>query len=119
MEEIVLPGDGEDIGVPRHDPERVIALGPRDPERIVGAQPAVSVVNAVVGVSARIDQRRGDVGGNVEVLVLHRLSLNKESAKTLVQRMRDAMRDAAGRHALGLRLKSRAGADQLAFCAVQ
>jgi hypothetical protein len=67
VEQLVLAADGLDMGMLCHDPERVELLGSGDPERVVGAQPAVAVMDAVVGISGRVDERRRDVGGNVDI----------------------------------------------------
>jgi len=92
VKQTVLPADVENVGVARDDPERIAFIMARDAERVVGAQPAIGVVDAVVGVGARIDQRRNDVGGNVEIFLLH-LSFNPEKTldESLLQRTKDAM----------------------------
>ena len=67
VEQLVLAADGLDMGMLCHHPERIEILRPRDAERIVGAEPAVAVVDAVVGIGGRIDERGGNVGGNVDI----------------------------------------------------
>ena len=67
VKQLVLPADGLDMGMLCHDPERIEPLRPRNAERIVGAQPAVAVVDAMVGIGGRIDEGRGNVGGNVDI----------------------------------------------------
>ena len=36
-------------------------------ERVVGAKPAVAVMDAVVGIGGRIDEGGGNVGGNIDI----------------------------------------------------
>ena len=66
VKQLVLPADGLDIGMLCHYPERIEAVRLGKPERIVGAEPAVAVVDAMVGIGGRIDERGGNVG-NVDV----------------------------------------------------
>jgi hypothetical protein len=68
MEKLVLAADGLDMRVLCHDPERVELLRPCDAERIVGAQPAVAVMDAVVGIGGRVDERGRNVGGDVDIV---------------------------------------------------
>jgi hypothetical protein len=67
VEQLVLTADGLDMRMFRHGPERVELFGPGNAERVVGAQPAVAVMDAMVGISGRIDQRGRNVGGDVEI----------------------------------------------------
>ena len=67
MKQLVLAADGLDMRVLGHDPERIELLGPGNAERIVGAEPTVAVMNAVVGIGGRINQRGRNVGGDVEI----------------------------------------------------
>ncbi len=67
VEQLVLAADSLDMGVFCHDPERIELLGPGNAERIVGAQPTVAVMDAVVGIGGGIDERGRNIGGNVEI----------------------------------------------------
>ena len=67
VEQRVLAADLQDVGVAGHHPEGVEALGLRaPPSGLVGAQPGVGLVDARVGIGRGIDQRRGEVVGDVE-----------------------------------------------------
>ena len=74
VEQLVLAADGLDMRMLCHDPERIELLGPRDAERVVGAEPAVAVMDAMVGIGGRIDERGRNVGGNVDIRRLRSLS---------------------------------------------
>src|SRR5450759_3346379 len=50
VKEIVLPADGLDMGMFGDDPERIEALRPRNAERIVGPEPAIGIMKAMIGV---------------------------------------------------------------------
>src|SRR6266404_5576610 len=65
VKEIVLPADGLDMGMSGDDPERIEAYWPRNAERIVGPEPAIGIVKAMIGIGGGIDQRRGNVGWEV------------------------------------------------------
>jgi|GEM_PF-5347858 hypothetical protein len=67
VEQLVLAADDLNVRVSGHHPERIEPFGSRDAERVVGPQPAIGVVDPVVGIGSRTDQRRRDVGGDVEV----------------------------------------------------
>jgi len=56
MEQLVLAADGLDMRVLCHDPERVELLGPGNAERVVGTQPAVAVMDAMIGIGGRVDE---------------------------------------------------------------
>ena len=65
VKQLVLPADGQDIGMFGDDPERIEALRPGNAERIVGAQPAIGIMKAMIGIGGRIDEGRGNVGWNI------------------------------------------------------
>ena len=65
MKQIVLPADSLDVGMFGDNPERIEALRPRNAKRIVGPQPAIGIMKAMIGVSRRIHQRRGYVARKV------------------------------------------------------
>jgi hypothetical protein len=51
--------------MPGDDPKRIEPLGPGDAERIVGPEPAISIMQAMIGVGDRVDEGRGYIGWNI------------------------------------------------------
>jgi hypothetical protein len=65
VKQLVLPADGQDMRVFGDNPERIETLGPGNAERIVGPQPAIGIMQAMIGVGGRVDEGRGNVGRNI------------------------------------------------------
>src|SRR5665213_1830162 len=76
MKELVLAADGQDMRVFGDDPERVEFLGPCNSQRIVGTEPAIAVMQAVIGVGGRIDEGRRNLRGNVDIPVQGRCHIH-------------------------------------------
>src|SRR6202023_614806 len=65
VEEFVLPGDGLDVGMLCHHPERIETLWPSETEGVVGAQPTIVLVKPMIGVGRGINQRRANLGRKI------------------------------------------------------
>jgi len=66
VKQFVLAAHGQDIRVPCDHPERGEFFRPRNAERIVGAKPAVTIMDAVVGIGSRSHERCRDFGWNID-----------------------------------------------------
>ncbi len=69
VEQLVLAADGLDMRVFCHHPERIEVLRPRHAEWVVGAEPAIAVMNATIGIGGRVDEGGRNVGWNVDIPV--------------------------------------------------
>ena len=65
VKQLVLPADGQDMRMLGDDPERIETLRPGDAKRIVGPQPAIGIMQAMIGVGGRVDEGCGNVGRNI------------------------------------------------------
>jgi hypothetical protein len=73
------------------DPERIEAFRPRNAERIVGPEPAIGIMQAMIGVSCGIDQGGRNLRWNVDVPVqggcrIHALPRQESFAPALAAR---------------------------------
>jgi hypothetical protein len=68
VKEIVLPADGLDMSMLGDNPEWIEILRPGDAERIVGPEPAIGIVKAMIGVGCGINERRRNLGREVGVV---------------------------------------------------